>query len=229
VGAKIDPSEVRESLSMALADMVNALVIAMAASFHFKWEQRFCANPWLARRLADDAWHADAMNKAFTKEDDAGEPAFVAPRPPLPPDVPNYVTMRGLSMLREELSSLTAARAALTASELTSDQASARTALQRRIAELEERIGSASLVNPGEQPQDEVRFGARVSVQGDPATPTRHLEIVGVDEADPGQGRIAFVAPLARALLGRHVGDVVTFSTPRGEEELEILTISYEV
>ncbi len=168
------------------------------------------------------------MNKAFTKEDDAGEPAFVPPRAPLPPNVPNYVTVRGLFMLREELSTLGASRAALASPELTPDQASARVVLQQRIAELEERLASASLVNPSEQPQEVVRFGARVSVQGDPPAAVRHLEIVGVDEADPSQGRIAFVAPLARALLGKQAGDVVTFTTPRGEEELEILTISYD-
>ena len=51
--------------------------------------------------------------------------------------------------------------------------------------------------------------------------------IVGVDEADATNGRIAFVAPLARALLGKRPGDVVTFRTPRGEEELEVVSVTY--
>jgi transcription elongation GreA/GreB family factor len=52
--------------------------------------------------------------------------------------------------------------------------------------------------------------------------------IVGVDEADASQGRLAFTAPLARSLLGKGEGDVVTLRTPRGEEELEVLSIGYE-
>jgi transcription elongation factor GreB len=48
---------------------------------------------------------------------------------------------------------------------------------------------------------------------------------VGVDEADAASGRVAFVAPLARALLGKRVGDAVTLRTPRGEEELEVVAI----
>ena len=55
----------------------------------------------------------------------------------------------------------------------------------------------------------------------------RRYEIVGVDEADVAHGRVAFVAPLARALLGKRVGDVALLRTPRGEEELEVLAIDY--
>jgi transcription elongation GreA/GreB family factor len=55
----------------------------------------------------------------------------------------------------------------------------------------------------------------------------RAYQVVGVDEADPKQGRIAFVAPLARALLGKQVGDWVSFESPSGSEELEILAVDY--
>lgn len=165
------------------------------------------------------------MNKAFTKEDGVAEPEFVAPRPPLPTGVPNYVTPRGLSLLRAELLDLEAARS-IAAHDNVTEQPSTRTALQARIQELEERLNSAELVDLA-QPHDEVRFGARVTVQGDEKLPARQLEIVGVDEADAAHGRIAFVAPLARALLGKRTGDVVTLRTPRGEEELEILSVAY--
>ena len=63
-------------------------------------------------------------------------------------------------------------------------------------------------------------------VQGDSSQP-RQIDILGVDEADATSGRIAFVAPLARALLGKRPGDVVSFRTPRGEEELEVLSVRY--
>jgi transcription elongation factor GreB len=55
----------------------------------------------------------------------------------------------------------------------------------------------------------------------------RRYRIVGVDEADVAHGRVAFVAPLARALLGKKVGDGATVRTPGGEEELEVLAIAY--
>jgi transcription elongation factor GreB len=56
----------------------------------------------------------------------------------------------------------------------------------------------------------------------------RQLQIVGVDEANPAAGLIAFVAPMARALLGRRAGDVVTLRAPRGPEDLEVLGIDYD-
>jgi transcription elongation factor GreB len=71
-----------------------------------------------------------------------------------------------------------------------------------------------------------VRFGARVRAKT--ADGERSYRIVGVDEADASQDRIAFVSPLARALMGRGVGDEVRVRTPRGEETLEVLEISYE-
>ena len=166
------------------------------------------------------------MSRAFTKEDGAEPPPFVAPRAPLPAGAPNYVTPRGLALLRSELASLEASRSAIPL-ETGTDAAPARAALQSRIQELKARLSSAVLVDPSERPSsDEVRFGARVMVQGDSSQP-RQIDIVGVDEADAGSGRIAFVAPLAHALLGKRPGDVVIFRTPRGEEELEVISVTY--
>ena len=56
----------------------------------------------------------------------------------------------------------------------------------------------------------------------------RRYQIVGVDEANGAEGRLAFVAPVARALLGRRVGEITAVQTPRGEDELEIVAIDYE-
>ncbi|MEO8360953.1 MAG: GreA/GreB family elongation factor [Vicinamibacteria bacterium] len=165
------------------------------------------------------------MSKAFTKGDGADDPPFVAPRAPLPAGGPNYVTPRGLALLRSELGSLEASRSSIPL-EASADAVSARAALQTRIQELKARLASAVLVDNSERSSDEVRFGARVMVQGEAQHP-RQIDIVGVDEADATSGRIAFVAPLARALLGKRPGDVVTFRTPRGEEELEVLSVTY--
>jgi transcription elongation factor GreB len=163
------------------------------------------------------------VSKAFTK-DDATEDPVIPLRPPLPAGATNYVTPRGLAALRDELRRLEADRAHVEASD--ADRLRAMTILHARIAELEERIGSSVLVDPRAQPQHEIRFGARVTVRGETGG-ERHYEIVGVDEADVAHGRVAFVAPLARALLGKRVGDVALLRTPRGEEELEVLAIDY--
>jgi transcription elongation factor GreB len=165
------------------------------------------------------------MSRAFTK-DDREEAPLVVPRAPLPPGVKNYVTARGLAALLAERAELEGERARLIAS----SAGAAAGEIARygaRIAELEARIASAERVNPAELPHDEVRFSAYVTLR-DSSGEERRYQIVGVDEADVARGRIAFVAPLARALLGKRVADVVAVRTPRGEEELELIAVSYE-
>ena len=144
------------------------------------------------------------MSKAFTNEDRAEQPVVIRHRPPLPEGTPNYVTRRGLQSLRAELA----------------------TASGARRLELERRIASAVVAMPPAD-RDEIRFGAHVTTR-DERDAIQHVQIVGVDEADPAAGRIAFVAPLARALIGGRVGDSVTLGTPAGAEELEIVAIEYD-
>ena len=170
------------------------------------------------------------MSKAFTKDDAQGEPALVPRRAPLPPGVPNYVTPRGLAALRAELLELTAELSRVRAGDTPPDpeRARAAAALGERLAELEARIGSAELVPKPASPPNEVRFGARVTVRN-PAGALRTYQIVGVDEANAGEGRIAFVAPLARALLGKRTGEAALVRTPQGEEELELVRFEYEL
>lgn len=166
------------------------------------------------------------MSRAFTKEE--GPIAeLVVPRAPLPAGEINYVTPRGMRALREELEQLGAERARLLPQLESPEAAAAHAALSARSVALEARIASAIVIDPATQPRDEVRFGARVTVRSEDGS-TRTYRIVGVDEAEAAAGRIAFVAPLARALLGKRVGDVATVRAPQGEEELEIVAIAYE-
>jgi transcription elongation factor GreB len=168
------------------------------------------------------------MSKAFTKDDAPDAPLVVPPRAPLPDGVPNYVTARGLTRLRAELAELEAERAAIAAHDADETERARRLVRQAaRLTELTARIGSAQLVDPRLQPHDEVRFGATVTLRRE-AEEERRYTIVGVDEAEPAAGRIAFLAPIARAMIGLRVGDTATFRTARGEETLEILAISYE-
>ena len=167
------------------------------------------------------------VNKAFTKEDETNEPAMVPARAPLPAGTPNYVTPRGLQKLKTELRDLDDERAGLDKSAPQTDCARALASLAARRTALEDRIASATLVQASKAPRDEVRFGARVEVLT-AAGVSRVYQIVGVDEAEPTAGLVAFVSPVARALLGRRVGEEASVKTPRGEEELEIVRIDYD-
>lgn len=189
------------------------------------------------------AWYARAVSKAFTKEDegaDAKLPLVVPARAPLPHGVDNYVTQRGLSLLRDEHQRLQSERASADAT--SPEGARSLLVIDARLAELETRISSAVLVDPAAQPRDEVRFGAQVTVRTE-AGELRQYRLVGVDEADGARGLVAFTAPLARALQGKRVGDVALLRTPRGrsshsgasdgasqsgEEELEVVAIHYD-
>jgi transcription elongation factor GreB len=165
-----------------------------------------------------------AMSKAFTDEEAGEDAPIVRPRAPLPPGVPNYVTRAGRAQLEAELAGMAGERARL--AELANDKERARAlgALGERRAALEARIASAELAPPPES-LEVVRFGARVTVSGGDGE--RSYEIVGVDEADPAQRKIAFISPLARSLLGKRAGDTVKLHTPGGVEDVEIAEVRY--
>jgi transcription elongation factor GreB len=165
------------------------------------------------------------VSKAFTSEETADVPLVVPPRAPLAPGVPNYVTRRGLALLRDELRALEREREQLAAA---GDPGARLPTLSHRLGELASRLAGAVEVNESAQPRGEIRFGATVTVR-DGSGRERRYEIVGVDEANGREGRVAFVSPIARALLGRHVGDTVSLGSPRGEEELDVVAILYAV
>jgi transcription elongation factor GreB len=165
------------------------------------------------------------VSKAFTDEEAGDAPRVVAPRAPLPAGTPNYVTARGLRLLNEELAALEQERAAIKSGREGASRALALAALAQRRSQLEARVASAEVAPLPPEPRDRVRFGAYVSVAGEAGV--RRYQIVGVDEADAAFGKLAFVSPLARALLGKRVGDTARLRAPRGEAELEIVAIEY--
>jgi len=154
------------------------------------------------------------MSRAFVKDDADLESVVVTHRAPLPDGVPNLVTPSGLAALERERDALRAERRALSSR---GDQRSAvrrLAALVDEIDALEERLRSAEVVKTPPVGTTEVLLGATVTVrdvgQDDrPAERVDRFTIVGVDEADPLEGRVAFTAPVAQATLGRHEGDVV--------------------
>ena len=99
--------------------------------------------------------------------------------------------------------------------------------IDRRARFLGKRIDKAQLVDPAAQTRrDRVFFGATVSYV-DEADAVRTVTIVGVDEAELERGQVSLASPIARALLGRRVGDEVRLATPRGNAVLEVTAIAY--
>jgi transcription elongation factor GreA len=96
--------------------------------------------------------------------------------------------------------------------------------MEGRIQELEYLLKNATIIEENLGPSDTVQVGSRITVQeGD--DPQETFFLVGASEADPRNGRISNESPIGSALLGRHVGDIVTATTPGGEIRLKIIKI----
>lgn len=169
------------------------------------------------------------MSKAFLRESDFADiPDLPQPVSPLPPGAKNFVTVRGAEQLRVQLARLVEERPRLL-SESASDPETRRAlqTLDQRIRYFRESLRTAEVVPAPIDHDDVVRFGTTVGVRetNDEVT---HYRLVGVDEADPERGWISWTSPLARALLNGRRGQRVTFATPLGPKELEIVGLSYE-
>ena len=97
--------------------------------------------------------------------------------------------------------------------------------IDRRVRFLIKRLESAQVVHSAGRETDQVFFGATVKIRTQ--AETKEITIVGVDEADPARGQVSWISPMAKALLKARGGDVVTLRSPAGEEQLEILEVSY--
>ncbi len=165
------------------------------------------------------------MSRAFVNEDAQSEAQAELPERPQSPH-PNYVTPQGLAALERRLAELVAERSALSDGAEAMSQEAALRRIDRNARYVGMRIDRAVLVNPDEQPRDEVAFGASVRVR-DTEGEERVFTIVGEDESDAAVGKVSWVSPLANALLGARVEDTVTWGRPSGSVDLEILSITY--
>lgn len=172
------------------------------------------------------------MSSAFLKNETADAPVVIPARAPLPPGTINYVTPRGLTLLRDELTDLEAEHTRVQTHTTEENERMRQLALLNgQLGNLNQRIATARVVDPQQQPRDEVRFGATVSLRtrtGIKSGEERRFTIVGVDEADANHGRIAFTAPIARTMQGKRVGETITLRTMKGEDVMEITAIAYE-
>ena len=155
------------------------------------------------------------MSVAFTREEDSEAAAADLPDRPIS-TVPNLVTPRGLAQLE---AALEAARAAYAAAQADEGVSADRTAMARATRDLRyygARRASAQLM---EDPttHDAVAFGSTVTFEREDGR-IQSFRIVGEDEADPAAGSVSYVSPLARALLGKQVGD--TAQVAGGEVEI---------
>jgi transcription elongation factor GreB len=160
------------------------------------------------------------MSRAFVKED--GPDNTPLPDLPISPH-PNYVTPRGLGLLQNALAAAQARLGDLRARADRLDRLP-EAAAERDIRYFEARLKSAIPV-AAEGPCDAVGFGheVRVAVNGAKA----RYRIVGEDEAEASGGLIAPHSPLARALIGAQVGDVVDWRKPSGVVALDVLAITW--
>jgi transcription elongation factor GreB len=164
------------------------------------------------------------MSRAFVKDDDDAGSGEIADLPQSPH--PNYVTPRGLAQLRARLAEAQEKRRNLVAEKAGVEGDLPLANIGREIRYLETRIARAIPIDPAAQPHNEVAFGAVVRVADAEGT-EREFAIVGEDEADAGHGRISWVSPLAKALVGAEVGDEIVWHRPAGDAVLEVRAISY--
>lgn len=99
--------------------------------------------------------------------------------------------------------------------------------IEGRIAELEEVISSAEVIDISTLSGEHVKFGAVVRLVDEESERESSYQIVGLHEADIKLGRLSVTSPLAKALIGRKVGDTVSVPAPSGDRSYEILEIRY--
>lgn len=99
--------------------------------------------------------------------------------------------------------------------------------IEGRIAELEDRLSRADVIDPTKFTDTTVRFGAHVTVVDEETDQEQKFQIVGEYEADIEKGLLALTAPLPRALIGKQAGDSVEVQTPKGPRAYELLDVKY--
>lgn len=183
------------------------------------------------------------MNKAFVKESDVPEDdEDDRAAPALPPGSKNYMTPAGYARLDAEFNQLWKVerpRLVETISWAASNGDRSENGdyiygkkrlreVDRRIRFLSKRLEHAVVVDPARrEATDQVFFGATVTVADRDGSESTY-SIVGIDEADAGRGRIAWISPMARALLKAREGDSVSVQTPDGRRDVEIVEVRYQ-
>ncbi|MGZ3769611.1 MAG: transcription elongation factor GreA [Bdellovibrio sp.] len=100
--------------------------------------------------------------------------------------------------------------------------------IEGRIAEIQGKLAGADVIDTSTIKADRIVFGAFIGIIDTESEEKFSYQIVGVDEADVKKGMISILSPIARALIGKKVGDTVTVQSPKGDKEFEILSFEYK-
>jgi transcription elongation factor GreB len=180
------------------------------------------------------------MSKAFTRETDSDDEEEGS-LPELPGGGKNYMTPGGYVRLRDELLQLMDDERPKVVEAVhwaakngdrseNGDYIYGKKRLReidRRIRFLTKRLEVAEVTDPAvHHGHDQVFFGATVTY-AEESGQERTITIMGIDEADSGQGQVSWISPIARALLKAREGDVVKLVTPLGAQEIEVLQVRY--
>lgn len=167
------------------------------------------------------------MSRGFVREEDQEEIPMVPRRAFLPEGIANFVTPGGMDELLSEKKLLVKEKEDLDSTN-ENERRIALNFINARLQLLDERISGARIIDPKEQPVDEIRFGATVTLRSSDSGRIQRFKIVGVDEADISKGKISFISPLARQLINKKTGEKILINTERKDVVYEITDISYQ-
>ena len=165
------------------------------------------------------------MSRAFVKENDLEHAGIDIPERPVS-DEPNYVTPSGLKLLNEKIDALEIEREALKNKKDDPIAKQKIAIVERDMRYYATRIESAILTAPSEEDHSIVLFGAKVMVEDEEGKFSTY-QIVGEDEADIHQGKVSYLSPLAKSLIGAKFNDEVTWEKPMSYSHLTIQKIEY--
>jgi transcription elongation factor GreB len=165
------------------------------------------------------------MSRGFVKEDDQEEVPLVPQRAYLPEGVMNFVTPFGMNQLLAEKQALINERNNLNITN-ENEKRIALNYINEKLQLLNNRIAEAKVINPKEQSQDKIRFGAIITLKIEASRNIQTFQIVGVDEANISRGKISFISPIAKLLINKKIGDKVFLRQAKKDIVFEIIDIS---
>jgi transcription elongation factor GreB len=166
------------------------------------------------------------MSRGFVKEDDQEDVPMVPQRAYLPAGATNFVTQTGMNQLLAEKQMLENEKNNLNnASE--NEKRIELNYINAKLQLLNNRIAEARIVNLNEQPQNEIRFGATVTLKTKASKNFQTFQIVGADEADISKGKVSYISPISRLLINKTIGDKVILKQAGKDIIFEVIDISY--
>ena len=99
--------------------------------------------------------------------------------------------------------------------------------IEGRVRELEDKLSRAEVIDVSKLSGKEIKFGATVTLADEETDEKKTYQLVGTDEADVNNGRLSITSPVARALIGRGIGELVHVETPSGGRSYEVIKINY--